>query len=84
MTAQNNQIVIFNESNNYNLKNGELIIDLKNEGDYGKIGFSIDENKEIFLLNLIVPHHYRTKINTGDLKKTFQIFTDSKKNKKYF
>ena len=74
----NNQIVIFNETNNYNLKNGELIIDLKNEGKPGKIGFSIDENNEIFLLNLNVPHYYRTKINTGDLKKTFQIFTDSK------
>ena len=33
---------------------------------------------KFFLLNLIVPHHYRTKINTGDLKKTFQIFTDLK------
>ena len=75
---QNNQIVIFNETNNYNLKNGELIIDLKNEGEYGKIGFTIDENNEIFLLNLNVPHYYRTKINTNDLKKTFQILTDSK------
>ena len=78
MTTQNNQIIIFNETNNYNLENGELIINLKNEGEYGKIGFTIDENNEIFLLNLNVPHYYRTKINTGDLKKTFQIFTDSK------
>ena len=64
----NNQVVVYNKDNYFT--DGELIVNMKNKGEIGKIEFSFNENNELFLLKMLVPHYYKKHCyNKDDFKK---------------